>query len=237
MAELFRHREGRRKTLLGCGILSSLLYVAMLIVVPMRWPSYSSAAQTVSELSAIGAPTRSLWVVLGAVYTVLVVAFGAGLWMSAERDPRLRRLAGALIAYGVIGLFWPPMHMRGAMITLTDSAHVVFMIITLLLMLFAMDTGAVALGGRFRLYTVASILFLIGFGVLTGINGPRIVANLPTPLVGVWQRIDIGLFLLWLMVLAVVLLSWRSPAMRRIGRPRSSDLSRAWLEARPWAHR
>jgi hypothetical protein len=41
-----------RKTLLACGVLSSLLYVAMNVFVPMQWPGYSSAAQTVSELSA-----------------------------------------------------------------------------------------------------------------------------------------------------------------------------------------
>jgi hypothetical protein len=49
-----------RQLLLACGLLSSLLYVAMNVVVPMQWQGYSSAAQTVSELSAIGAPTRPL---------------------------------------------------------------------------------------------------------------------------------------------------------------------------------
>ena len=47
-----------RKTLLVSGIVSSLLYVAMNIFVAMQWEGYSSASQTVSELSAIGAPTR-----------------------------------------------------------------------------------------------------------------------------------------------------------------------------------
>jgi hypothetical protein len=49
-----------RKALLVCGILSSLLYVVMNVFVPMQWQGYSSASQTVSELSAIGAPTRPL---------------------------------------------------------------------------------------------------------------------------------------------------------------------------------
>jgi hypothetical protein len=66
-----------RKALLVCGILSRLLYVAMNVFVAMQWQGYSSASQTVSELSAIGAPTRSLWVLPAAFYTVLV----KGLWM------------------------------------------------------------------------------------------------------------------------------------------------------------
>jgi hypothetical protein len=49
-----------RKVSLMCGIVSSLLYVGMIVLVPMQGDGYSSASQTVSELSAIGAPTRPL---------------------------------------------------------------------------------------------------------------------------------------------------------------------------------
>ena len=59
-----------RKASLICGILSSLLYAAMTVFIAMQWEGYSSASQTVSELSAIGAPTRSLWLLPGALYTV-----------------------------------------------------------------------------------------------------------------------------------------------------------------------
>lgn len=45
-----------RKALLVCGIVSSLLYLAMNVFVAMQWEGYSSASQTISELSAIGAP-------------------------------------------------------------------------------------------------------------------------------------------------------------------------------------
>ena len=81
-----------RKILLICGIVSSLLYVAMNVFVPMQWEGYSSASQTVSELSAIGAPTRPLWVPLGVAYTLLVAAFGWGVWASARQNrPRVSR--------------------------------------------------------------------------------------------------------------------------------------------------
>ena len=40
------------------------------------YQGYSFASQTIGELSAIGAPTRQLWVPLGIVYTLLVAAFG-----------------------------------------------------------------------------------------------------------------------------------------------------------------
>jgi hypothetical protein len=56
---------------------------------------------------------------------------------------------------------------------------------------------------RLRLCRV--VLFVV-FGALTGLQAPRIAANLPTPWVGVWQRINIGVFLLWVVVLVIALL-------------------------------
>jgi ABC-type Na+ efflux pump permease subunit len=69
-----------RKLLMVCGIVSSLLYAAMLAFIPMLWEDYCSASQTVSELSAIDAPTRSVWVPVGIAWTLLYAAFGSGVW-------------------------------------------------------------------------------------------------------------------------------------------------------------
>src|SRR4051812_31543016 len=144
-----------RKILLICGIVSSLLYVVMNVFVPTQWAGYSSASQTVSELSAIGAPTRPLWVPLGVAYTLLVAAFGWGVWVSARQNRPLRVAAGLLVAYGVIGLAWPPMHLREVVAagggTLTDTMHIGFAIVTVILMLLAMGFGAASFGKRFRL--------------------------------------------------------------------------------------
>jgi hypothetical protein len=75
--------------LLVCGILSSLLYAAMNVFIPMLWDGYNSASRVVSELSAIDAPTRPLWVALGIVYGVLVTVFGFGVWASARGNRAL----------------------------------------------------------------------------------------------------------------------------------------------------
>src|SRR5688572_4781162 len=170
------------RALLLCGILSSLLYVAMNVLVAMRWKDYSSISQTVSELSAVGAPTRSLWVALGIAYTLLVTAFGLGLRVSAGRNRPLQIVGRLMVAYGVIGLVWPfaPMHLRGAEASLTDTMHIVLAMVTVLLMLLAIGYGAAALGRRFRLYSIATVAILAVFGVLSGLDGPRIAANLPT---------------------------------------------------------
>ena len=95
-----------------CGIASSLLYVAMNAFVPMLWEGYSSASQTVSELSAIGAPTRSTWVPLGIVYSLLAAAFGWGVLQSAGQIRTLRVVGWLIVANALLGLAWPPMHQR-----------------------------------------------------------------------------------------------------------------------------
>ena len=197
------------KRLLVCGILSSLLYTAMTVFVPMRYEGYSSASQTISELSAIGAPTRPLWVLLGLAYTLLVVAFGWGVRAWDRRNRPLRVVGSLLVAYGVIGLAWPPMHRRGAETTLTDTMHIVFTIVTVLLMLLAIGFGSAAFGKRFRLYSLATLVVLVAFGALTGVDAPRVAANLPTPRIGLWERINIGVFLLWVVALAITLLRAR----------------------------
>jgi hypothetical protein len=200
---------GVHRPLLVCGILSSLLYVAMLIVVPMQWPGYSSGSQTVSELSAIDAPTRSLWVTLGTVYTLLFVAFGWGVLLSADRAKALRIAGSLMIVQGLMGLLWPPMHARGTEFTLTDVLHIGWTMMTLLLMLLAIGFGAAAMGKRFRLYSIVTVATFVLFGTFTGIAAPRVAADLPTPWLGVWERINVGAFLLWVVVLAAALLRHR----------------------------
>ena len=196
---------------LVCGILSSLLYAAMNAFVPLGFDGYSLSSQTVSELSAIGAPTRPLWVGLGAVYSLLVIAFGWGVWKSAGRNQPLRVVGSLLAGDGAVSLYWPPMHLRGANFTLTDTMHIVWAAVTVLLMMFAIGFGAAAFGKRFRLYSIATMAILVVFGVLTGTDGPRIAANLPTPGVGIWERISIAAFMAWVVALAMLLLRDRGP--------------------------
>jgi hypothetical protein len=187
-----------------------VLYVAINIFVTAQAEGYSSVSQTVSELSAIDAPTRPLWVPLMVIYGLLLIAFGYGVWLSGRRT-RTLRIAGALvIAHGVLGFFWPPMHLRPVLAagggTLSDTLHIAWTFVTVVLMMLSIGFAAVTLGRRFRVYSIATIVLLVAFGAVTGTYAPSIQANLPTPWVGVWERIDISFFLLWVVVLAGALL-------------------------------
>jgi len=203
------------KQLLICGILSSLLYVIMNIVVPLQFEGYSLSGQTVSELSAIDAPTRPLWVSLAMVYILLVAAFGWGVSKSANGNRQLRIVAGLILIYVIINFYWPPMHLRGNEPTLTDTLHIVWAMITLLLMMLIMWFGAAALGRSFRLYTIATFIIFITFGILIGTEAPGIPKNIPTPRIGIWERINIGAYMLWVIVFASALLRRQKASGKR----------------------
>ena len=210
-----------RKGLLVCGILSSVLYFVMTnILGPLLWDSYSLRSNWVSELFAFGAPSRSVIVPLGIVYQVLMTAFGLGVLLSDGRNRKLRVAGALLVAYGAVGITAPffSMHMREYLKihgpALTDTMHKILTGVTVLLMFLAIAFGAAALGRRFRLYSIATIATLLLFGVLTMPAASRVEKGLPTPWTGLMERISIGVFLIWVVVLAIALLRAHSDSSK-----------------------
>ena len=199
-----------RTTLISCGILSSLWYAAINVFVPLQWPEYSVVDLTVSELSAIGAPTRALWVAVVAPYTLLFTFFGWGVLRSAAGNKWLRVTGWLIILYSAFNIYWPPMHTREMLAagggTLTDTLHLTWAGVTVFLLMLIFAFGAASQGKRFRIYTIVSAITLLTFGLLTALSAPNGQANLATPLAGLYERINIGVFLLWVIVLATILL-------------------------------
>lgn len=207
-------RVGRERAvdgLLFCGILSSLLYVATDVIAAFRYKGYGYASQTVSELFAIGAPTRPLVVSLFIPYNLLLTAFGVGIWASAGRKRAARLTAASLIASAALGMAGPfvPMHQRGARRTLTDTMHVALTAVLSLFILLATGFGATLHGRRFRWYSIGTGLTLLVFGGWASLDAPRLVARQPTPWMGAKERINIYAYLLWVLALAISLLRAR----------------------------
>ena len=215
--------ETWRKALLVCGVVSSLLYAAM--IWGIRYEGYSPMSQVPSELTAIGAPTQALWARLGWFYTVLIAAFAIGVWRSAGGNRAVRVVGGLLLAYASLGLLWPfaAMHQREVLAagrgTFSDTLHVALAAVTVFLMFLAIGVGATAFSKRFRLYSIATVVVLLAFGGLTFLEAPRLQMNLPTPWIGLWERINITVFLIWIGMLAAVL--WAMPARVAEGQQRS----------------
>src|SRR5215204_2602522 len=154
-----------RRILLGCGIASSVLYIAADILGTLRYPGYRYTEQQFSELTAAGSPVRHLMIGLGVIpYTLLLAAGERGL--------------------------------RNAM-------HVPLTAVMSLFVLLAVGFGATLLGERFRYYSHATMAILIVFGVLTNLQAGKMVADEPTPWMGLTERINIYATMLWVAVLAI----------------------------------
>jgi Protein of unknown function (DUF998) len=143
---------------------------------------------------------------LAFVYMLLFAAFAFGVMKSANGNRRLRTLAIIVFVYCVWNFYWPPMHQRGTVPSLTDTLHIVWASVTVILMMLMMGFGAAALGTKFRVYTITTMILLMGFGCMSSLDAPKIPLDLPTPLLGIWERILIGLFMFWVIVLSIILL-------------------------------
>jgi hypothetical protein len=203
-----------RKILLGCGIVSSVLYVVSDVIGNLLYEGYSYTDNTWSELFAIGAPTRSLMLSLNIIPgTLLGAAFAVGVWTSAS-PKRAARITGAMllgyIASGTAAQLFFPMKTREALAagegTLRNALHPPVTLVSVIFLLLAVGFGSRLLGKRFRYYSYATIAILVVFGVLAGQQGGRAEANLPTPWLGLEERANAYTFALWVAVLAIGLL-------------------------------
>lgn len=194
------------KALLFSGILASLLFIGTDIMAAMQWEDYSYTDQSVSELRAVGAPTRAFLIPLLLLYAVLEIAFGVGV-MNNGRQNRLLRITGYLLmGLGVVDLIAPlfPMHIGGTM--KGDMMHLIATAVTVIMILLIIGFGGAAIGKWFRIYSIATILTVLLFGILAGTGAHGIEEHLPTPWLGVEERINIYGYMLWMLALAIVLL-------------------------------
>jgi len=191
-----------KKMLLSFGILSSLWYVVINIYVPFFYPGYSVMNMTVSELSAINTPTRIMWVLSCTLYLLLFTAFGWGVLKSTKGNRPLQLVGLLIIIYCLLNIYWPPMHIRGTEKSLSDALHITWAVITVMLMLAMTGIGAYSFGTTFRIYSWITIGVLFIFGSLTGMLSGNVAAGRPTPMIGIWERINIGVFMIWVIILA-----------------------------------
>jgi hypothetical protein len=205
-AQARTRRDAIRKVLLGCGVLSSLLYVGTEVYAWTRYPGYSPLSQAFSELLAEGAPTRSLMVaVAGAPYNLLVAALGVGVWMSgrqrATRITSVLLLLYALISY--LGGTVFQMDPREAEHSLRTVVHERATALMVACMLLAMGVGAFVHGRRFRIYSLGTMLTVLVFAGLAFQQVTLLAAHERAPYLGLIERVNIYAWMAWMAVLAI----------------------------------
>ena len=210
------------RLLLICGVLSPLYYIVVNdVVAAMLYPGYDRISRPVSELSATYAPSRPVLVPLLVIFELLMIAFWIGVWRSAQNNRALHITSGLMIGFAVLGLLAFPFPMTTNEVLGVNTIHtIIWGAITPLLMLVGIGVSAAAFGKAFRLYAILTDVSLIAISVLSGIEAAQVVAGNTVLWFGITERALIGVWLLWVAVLAITLLRAQSPiAPRQLGNP------------------
>jgi hypothetical membrane protein len=200
--------------LLVCGILAALVYIATDVLGVLRYPGYDFTAQGISELMAVGAPTKHLVDSIFVVYGALAFTFAIGVLRESSGQRALRVTGLVLLGYavaGALGRFFPA-YARGAGSFNDSVPHVILTGVLVVLMLAALGFASFALGRRFRIYSLATLGTIVALGVASGFYATRLAAHQSTPGFGIVERVLIYAYLIWTAVFGVLL-------MRRHGKP------------------
>jgi hypothetical protein len=194
------------KILLSCGILASLLSIGADLLAGERLKDYNFFAQSMSELSAAGSPTRTLVVLLSIAASAFLIAFAAGVWQAAGPSVLPRIVAGLIFGNAAAGLtstlFFPN---QFGVRSEFSTPGVMLMIIGVLCFVLAMVVGAAAFPGWMRILSIAIPAAYIILAILRFATVSSSAAG-PTGLIGAQERTMVYSFQAWVMALAIYLL-------------------------------
>jgi len=199
-----------RKILVSCGIAAPVLYIVTAIVgAALRPNDYSHIINAISELLSNGAPNKAVLDVVFNIYNALLLAFAIGAYSVTKNMPRLTQISmGILIGIQVLSFSWGffPMDPLGAEVTFAGTMHNVLggvVALATIIMPLLMGLGVRRLDdfSRYASYSFISsaIIFVSG---LTGV----ILAGQGVQLFGLFERITIGSYEVWIFVTALSVL-------------------------------
>jgi hypothetical protein len=169
---------------------------------------YSFSDQWISELTALGSPVRPLMVTVMIVHGLLLAAFAAGIVRAADRNRSLRWTGLALLAATALAIWihpFFPMSSRWMERGFSDEMHETLTFAWLPIIIMAVALSAVAYRGWFRVYSIATLVAMTGFGIASGIAIQGLEEN-DTPWAGVFERINAYALMAWFAVLAATVI-------------------------------
>jgi hypothetical membrane protein len=186
------------------GIAAVGLYVGTTLLGGILDPQYSQVGNAISELTGSMAPDRALLAPLYIGYNVLLLGFGYALFRAAAGGILfpvavvLLALA-ALSGIGQVTAF--RMDSDGSAQTTVGMIHLVLVGVSSVLCL----TIAILYGVAFRGVPTLRRLSRYSFATAAGLvlTAPLAAGSIGTDLMGLFERITIGVFMLWVVVVSV----------------------------------
>jgi len=195
---------GKRLRFVGAlGIGAVGLYVGAAILGEILDPQYSQIRNAISELTGSLAPNRAVLAPIYIAYNLTLVGFAYAIF-SATKGGTLFKVAVALFAIGGLSgigqvtLF--RMDSVGSATTAAGSIHIVLASVSSLLTV----ATAILYGFAFRREPAFRGLSKYSFAtaVLLFVSAPAAVASIGTDVMGLFERITIGAFMLWVVVVS-----------------------------------
>ena len=192
------------------GLAAPILYAGAVILGGILTSGYSHLHEPISALTQAGAAAKPLIDPLFALYNLLLVVFAIGLRRGfANAGPPISRLAPTALGVAALAglVMWAfPMDPIGAGMTVPGAVHILLAGVQSVSTIVAILWAAIALRRRpgwrrFSVFSAACLVVLIAAG---GIGAWA--AGAGAPFMGLFERITIGAFEVWLFSLALLLL-------------------------------
>lgn len=182
-----------------CGLLAGFLFIGGDLLGVALWKGYKILFQSISELTATGAPTRPVVLPIFLLSHLLLVAFGFAIWEAAGENAGMKVLSVLVIGNGlssVIAALFPMTLGRTARLSDPGAA---LGAISVVLMVAALIVAAIATDGWVRWLSIGVVA---AFAALT-VVGLTLQA---TPHIGLQERVMSYGWLIWVGIVAIALL-------------------------------
>jgi hypothetical membrane protein len=189
------------------GVVATLIYVLHVVIGGFLWKNYSHLQQPISDLTATGAPNRTLLLTLTTVYGIMVFLFAISFTFLERKKHSKYFIWGGIcfilmhLISIVYGLF--PEDLPGSEVTFSGRMHI---IITILIVPFTiLSPLLIGLGllkekewKSFAIYSIITSLVIVILGATSGI----FYAN-KFPYFGIVERLNIGSLQLWTFIFSI----------------------------------
>jgi len=190
------------------GILGPIIYILAVFIGGALRHDYSALYNAISELSMANAPNKLLMDILFGLYNIFILIFGAGAFLDTDfKSKKFSSAALMLVVIGILGLLVLVFTQdpRGSPATLYGTLHIALSGVTALLTIISVIMVGLSFKDytgqkNFTWYSYATAILIF----LSGGAGAASIAN-NSPIGGLFERITIFLFMLWVIVFSYIL--------------------------------
>lgn len=197
------------------GLLAVILYVGTTVIGGLVVPGYSHIGDPISQLTAPSTPHRGWWALGYVAYNLAVALFATGFWKLAPRSWPLRTASVLLVAGAVAGVAqvtaFPQDDGRDP-VTTAGTLHLWLAGVSALTTVVVCVLCGVGLRHLEGWRAVSTLSYAVAAAIL--VSGGIAAALVASTSMGLFERVPIGLFLAWIVAVALHrLLKLSAPAV------------------------